>query len=120
MKNLLENYVEPEVYASAHSFAVCRNPYSRLASLYLYNRYGGCESFEAFLRSWRRCFERAQWRLELGRDTNWDVYCQVLPMHYFTHVDGHLRVDHVIKMEEMDRLGELQLPDPVASVFENR
>jgi len=34
------------------SFAIVRNPYSRMVSLYLYNRCGEAESFGAFVRRW--------------------------------------------------------------------
>lgn len=44
-KLLRYGYVQPEEMDKVCSMAIVRNPYSRMVSVYMYNRYGPLESF---------------------------------------------------------------------------
>lgn len=45
-------YITQERMNSANTFAIVRNPYSRMFSIFKYNRYGSLESFDHFVREW--------------------------------------------------------------------
>lgn len=49
-----QKFMSRETFDAAESFAVVRNPFSRMFSVYGYNRIGPLESFPAFVRRWRR------------------------------------------------------------------
>ena len=86
------------------SFAFVRNPYRRMVSLYLYNRCGPLESFEAFVRRWHACHlalrERGEWDAARPHG-EWSTYCHRLPCHVFTHgEDGQQLVRFVVRLED--------------------
>mmetsp|Transcript_60071 Transcript_60071/g.137730 ORF Transcript_60071/g.137730 Transcript_60071/m.137730 type:complete len:560 (-) Transcript_60071:99-1778(-) len=99
--------VSKEEFALVSSFAIVRNPFSRMVSVYMYNRFGPLESFATFvLRVHARLNRLYAARLARGatdpiREWDWDAYCHMLPQHEYTHMpDGSQLVRFVIKQEE--------------------
>ena len=92
-------YVSPEEMEET-SFSIVRNPYSRVVSMYHYNR-RFYESFHHFVKDFHaRCMEK----YHLHRQTDSiDVYCHVLPMHAYTHFNGKKLVNTIIKQEDLKR-----------------
>uniref|UniRef100_A0A7S4BEV2 Sulfotransferase domain-containing protein n=1 Tax=Chrysotila carterae TaxID=13221 RepID=A0A7S4BEV2_CHRCT len=102
---LATHYVSAQEMSTASSFAIVRNPFSRMVSIYMYNRCGSCESFKGFVKEWHRKLKRREKiRLETGAHDpieEWDEYCHLLPMHEFTHAaDGKQLVRYIVKQEE--------------------
>lgn len=100
---LLEyGYITPEQMASMCSLAIVRNPYSRMVSIYGYNRFGGIESFPTFVRRWKKLMKPY---LERGEKEEWYTPCHLLPMFEYTH-HGHARqiVRSIVKQEELKYL----------------
>ena len=98
---LRHGYLTAETLQRAHSFAIVRNPYSRMVSVYLYNRCGECESFAGFVRRWHAAW--LQWQARGRPLDEWHVYCHLLPEHVFTHdpATSAQLVGHIIKQEEL-------------------
>jgi hypothetical protein len=94
-------HVSEARFAQIDNFSIVRNPYSRMVSLYMYNRFGPLESFEHFVQSWH-----AKWLLykALGSTEERDVYCHVLPQHEYTHLAGRQLVTTVIKQEHIKEI----------------
>ena len=97
-------YVTEEQFARVSSFAIVRNPYARMVSVYMYNRLGRCESFPVYIR---RCYSaylklcaKGQWGTLRGSG-EWGVFCHRLPAHAFTHDREKQLVGHVVRMEEI-------------------
>jgi len=83
------------------SLAIVRNPYSRMVSIYGYNRFGACESFPAFLHRWKRLMRPYT---ERGEKEDWYTPCHLLPMFEFTHFEGKQLVQSIVKQEELKLL----------------
>jgi hypothetical protein len=83
------------------SLAIVRNPYSRMVSIYGYNRFGSCESFPAFVRRWKRLMRPYA---EAGEKEEWYTPCHLLPMFEFTHFEGKQLVQSIVKQEELKLL----------------
>ena len=98
---LRHGYLTAEALQRAHSFAIVRNPYSRMVSVYLYNRCGECESFAGFVRRWHAAW--LQWQARGRPLDEWSVYCHLLPEHVFTHdpATSVQLVRHIIKQEDL-------------------
>jgi len=106
--------VSREEMSQVSSFAIVRNPFSRMVSIYMYNKPGSLESFDHFVRRWQKLInnfnkmreEKAAKRgcavSELPPPEEWEVYCHVIPMHEFTHEENGTKqvVRYVIKQEE--------------------
>lgn len=98
---LKHDFVTEDDLAQADSFAIVRNPYSRLVSVFSYNQWP-MESFDHFVRS--VCQTKLKLYKTTGSTDEWDVYCHFLPMFEFTHKDGHQIVKCIIKQEELKLL----------------
>jgi len=91
-------YVTPDQMDNMCSLAIVRNPYSRMVSIYGYNRFGECESFPVFLRRWKRLMRHY---MEKGEKEEWYTPCHLLPMFEYTHHQGKQIVQSVVKQEEL-------------------
>ncbi|KAL7501689.1 hypothetical protein ACHAWT_009558 [Skeletonema menzelii] len=94
-------YVTPNQMDNMCSLAIVRNPYSRMVSIYGYNRFGEGESFPSFLRRWKRLMRHY---LERGEKEEWYTPCHLLPMFEYTHHEGKQIVQSVVKQEELKLL----------------
>lgn len=94
-------YVTPELMDNICSLAIVRNPYSRMVSIYGYNRFGKRESFRLFLRRWRK---QMRPYIERGEKEEWYTPCHLLPMFEYTHFEGRQLVQSIVKQEELKYL----------------
>jgi len=94
-------YVTPEQMDSMCSLAIVRNPYSRMVSIYGYNRFGESESFPTFVRRWKKLMNPY---LERGEKEEWYTPCHLLPMFEFTHHNARQIVQSIVKQEELKYL----------------
>ena len=83
------------------SLAIVRNPYTRMVSIYGYNRFGANESFPTFVRRWRKLMRPY---MERGEKEEWYTPCHLLPMFEYTHSNGKQLVQSVVKQEELKLL----------------
>jgi len=84
------------------AFSIVRNPYSRMVSLYQFNKRIG-ESFEHFVNAFYK--EYQQQYVKHGRTHEFYIYCHVLPMHCYTHdSNGKQLVPCIIKQEDLKHL----------------
>ena len=82
-------YVTPHEMDNMRSLAIVRNPFSRMVSIYGYNRFGEGESFPVFLRRWKRLMRHY---IEKGEKEEWYTPCHLLPMFEYTHHQGKLEL----------------------------
>jgi hypothetical protein len=94
-------HLSEEGFAQVENFTIVRNPFSRMVSLYMYNRFGQLESFEHFVEAWHTKWLRYK---ALGSTEERDVYCHVLPQHEYTHMAGRQLVMTVIKQEDLKEI----------------
>mmetsp|Transcript_6609 Transcript_6609/g.14640 ORF Transcript_6609/g.14640 Transcript_6609/m.14640 type:complete len:343 (+) Transcript_6609:241-1269(+) len=94
-------YVTTEQMDNMCSLAIVRNPYSRMVSIYGYNRFGSHESFPAFVKRWKKLMQPY---LTKGEKEDWYTPCHLLPMFEFTHYNGKQLVQSVVKQEELKYL----------------
>ncbi len=101
-------------------FSIVRNPYSRMVSMFHYNQ-RPCESFAHFVRAFHRDYRD----IYLGKRSCEcaDIYCHILPMHEYTHVDGVQVVACVIKQEHLKQLvasdwEDSGVPDDIARALD--
>lgn len=96
-KMIKHELVSDEKLRATENFSIVRSPFTRMVSLYGYNRFPG-EGFEHFVESWY-----AKWQLYAATQSTeeWVTYCHVLPMFEFTHRDGKQLVASVIKQENL-------------------
>mmetsp|Transcript_14352 Transcript_14352/g.25687 ORF Transcript_14352/g.25687 Transcript_14352/m.25687 type:complete len:451 (-) Transcript_14352:229-1581(-) len=91
-------YVTPHQMDNMCSLAIVRNPYSRMVSIYGYNRFGKGETFKMFVRRWKKLMTPYLLR---GEKEEWYTPCHLLPMFEFTHSNGKQLVQSVVKQEEL-------------------
>lgn len=104
-KLLAYRYITQDQMDSICSVAIVRNPYSRMVSIYGYNRFGRFESFPTFVRRWKKLMKPY---LERGEKEEWHTPCHLLPMFEYTH-HGHgpnarQIVRSIVKQEELKYL----------------
>jgi len=104
-RKIIDNdYVTDEEFEKVSSLAIVRNPYARMVSVYMYNRFGSCESFSHFIRSWyNRTIKDYR---EIGKLEEWYTPCHAIPQFEYTHDMNGTRklVHHVVKQEELKHL----------------
>jgi len=76
-------YVSIKTWQNVATFAIVRNPYARMVSVYMYNRFGPWETFPHFVRSWYRSTSQAYRRDHQVHD--WYVPNHALPQFEYTH-----------------------------------
>eukprot|EP00586_Coscinodiscus_wailesii_P011272 CAMPEP_0172501300 /NCGR_PEP_ID=MMETSP1066-20121228/148138_1 /TAXON_ID=671091 /ORGANISM="Coscinodiscus wailesii, Strain CCMP2513" /LENGTH=232 /DNA_ID=CAMNT_0013275997 /DNA_START=670 /DNA_END=1368 /DNA_ORIENTATION=+ len=82
--------------------SLVRNPYSRMVSLYLYNRFGPYESFDHFIRQWHDDVMYYYRKQRLCDDHYTPSHA--LPQVEMTHYKGKQLVQCIIKSEEVKYL----------------
>lgn len=97
-KMLDYGYVTPEQFQEVSSMAVVRNPYSRMVSIYMYNRFGRMESFPHFIRTWYRMMKDYR---TTGEMEEWYTPCHAIPQFEYTHFAGKQVVQSIVKQEEL-------------------
>lgn len=91
-------YISPEQWDQVCSMAIVRNPYTRMVSIYMYNRFGPSESFQHFVRSWYKMLWHYR---ESGEMEEWYTPCHGIPQFEYTHFEGKQLVQAVVKQEEL-------------------
>jgi hypothetical protein len=94
-------YVTIEEMSSVASLAIVRNPYARMVSIYMYNRFGPAESFKHFVRTWyNRTFKAYR---ERGEMEEWYTPCHAIPQFEYTHDNGgkNQLVKSIVKQEQL-------------------
>ena len=94
-------YITPEEIEKVASMAIVRNPYGRMVSIYMYNRFGPLESFEHFVRSWYKMMLNYR---ETGEMEEWHTPCHGIPQFEYTHFAGKQLVQAIVKQEELKLL----------------
>ena len=94
-------YLSPQRLDTVCSLAIVRNPYTRMVSIYGYNRFTEAESFSAFLRRWAKLMMHYIQRAE---KEEWYTPCHCLPQFEYTHHNGTQIVHSVVKQEELKYL----------------
>ena len=105
-KMLNYGYVTPHEFETSCSLSIVRNPYSRMVSIYMYNRFsnrfGAHESFRDFVESWHTNVFR-HYR-ENGILDEWDMPTHAIPQFEYTHFEGVQLVHSIVKFEELGSL----------------
>jgi hypothetical protein len=102
-KLLKYGYVTQEQMDQVCTMAIVRNPYSRMVSIYLYNRFGQYESFPHFMNSWYKMMQAYR---ETGEMEEWYTPCHAIPQFEFTHFEERQLVTSIIKQEELKNLNK--------------
>mmetsp|Transcript_19720 Transcript_19720/g.36525 ORF Transcript_19720/g.36525 Transcript_19720/m.36525 type:complete len:498 (-) Transcript_19720:90-1583(-) len=100
-KMLNYGHVTQHQFNTINNFAIVRNPFTRMISIYMYNRFGPCESFEHFVEVWYLKWKEYKVK---GSTHEWDVYCHVLPQYEYTHMNGKQFVKAVILQENLKEI----------------
>jgi hypothetical protein len=83
-KMIQYGYVSKLELQSCSSLAIVRNPYARLVSIYMYNRFGKYESFQHFVKSWHKSvIKHYRDRREME---DWYTPCHAIPQFEYTHL----------------------------------
>jgi len=100
-KLLHYEYIPSDVWYTTSTMAIVRNPYTRMVSIYMYNRFGPYESFGHFVRKWSKTMKHYQ---ESGEMEEWYTPCHCLPQFEYTHFKGRQLVQSIVKQEELKYL----------------
>jgi hypothetical protein len=100
-KMLHYGYVTPKQMEDVSSLAIVRNPYSRMVSIYMYNRFGSSETFRDFIISW---YTNMKYYRDSGEMEEWYTPCHVIPQFEYTHFEGSQLVQSIVKQEELKYL----------------
>lgn len=101
-------YVTAEQMDECPSFAIVRDPYSRMVSIYMYNRFGPFETFPNFVRSWYKALRHYR---QTGEMEEWYTHCHCIPQFEFCYVEGRQLVKSIVKQEELKYLKQKQTTD---------
>ena len=100
-KLLKYGYIKADRFDSVCSLAIVRNPFSRMVSVYMYNRYGPLESFPTFMKRWHHMLHHYR---ERGEMEEYYTPCHLIPQFEYTHFEGKQLVQSVVKQEELKYL----------------
>ena len=98
-------YVTVPQWNISCSMAIIRNPYSRMISIYTYNRFGEWESFSHFIQDWYHNVCK-YYRADRICD-EWYTPCHAIPQFEYTHYNGTQLVKSIIKQEELKYLKDI-------------
>ena len=98
-KLLAYGYVSAEEMEKVCSMAIVRNPYSRMVSIYNYNKFGRFESFQHFVKDWHRRIIKSY--RESAEMDEWYTPCHAIPQFEFTHYRGKQLCQSIVKQEEL-------------------
>jgi hypothetical protein len=101
-KLLKHEYITKDEFQETSTMAIVRNPYSRMVSIYNYNKFGNLESFSSFVRDWYNRMTKPY--RDTGELDEWYTPCHTIPQHEFTHYDGKQLVQSIIKQEQLKLL----------------
>jgi len=103
-KMIDHRYVTADEFETVSSLAIVRNPYTRMVSIYMFNRFGPCEPFSHFVRSWYR--HTIKDYRDRGEMEDWYTPCHAIPQFEYTHDRNGTRqlVRSVVKQEELKYL----------------
>lgn len=103
-KMLAYGYVSEEIMSTVPSLAVVRNPYARMVSLYMYNRFGPVEPFKHFVKTWYHGTFKPYRETEEMED--WYTPCHAIPQFEYTHGNGgkNQLVKSIVKQEQLKYL----------------
>jgi hypothetical protein len=108
-KKMLDyGYLSQEELEKSSSLAIVRNPYARMVSIYMYNRFGPAESFPHFVKSWYNSTFR--FYRENGEMEEWYTPCHAIPQFEYTHQnEGKEPLVHsIVKQEQLKYLKYLK------------
>lgn len=102
-KLVAHEYLSKQELDETTTMAIVRNPYSRMVSIYHYNKFGNAESFETFVQDWYARMTKPY--RETGELDEWYTPCHTIPQFEFTHdARGKEMVQCIIKQEELKLL----------------
>lgn len=108
-KLLQHEYVTEQELQETTTMAIVRNPYSRMVSIYNYNKFGDAESFETFVQDWYHRMTKPY--RERGELDEWYTPCHTIPQFEFTHSNKQGKkeplIQCIIKQEEIKLLKKM-------------
>jgi len=111
-KLLQHEYLSKREMEGTTTMAIVRNPYSRMVSIYNYNKFGDLESFSSFVKDWYHNMTKPY--RETGELDEWYTPCHTIPQFEFTHDDregGKQLIQCIIKQEELKLLKKMNDDD---------